>query len=314
MEGSPSRKRSSVLKAATSLLNLATIPLALTSVIQATAVFTQELNIELEAEARQEVQAFLEYFNPRQGAILVTLLFLVLAALMGIRARQAYLKGREKSYLVVTLIQAVLFLAGAAVPMLKGFDIFSLLLVSLLYVIAMVAGRIQAMIRDHRVRSVIANVLCILVLLASITTYIITGMLIFFVAVLSLMKIIFGPINLPVLRRIIRKTYAAEIMFGLLLLVVTFSLLLVYFEPGMSNFKDALWYCFAIVTTIGFGDLTAVTDFGRVLSVILGIYGIIVVALITSIIVNFYGEMKKDGNVPGEDKPNEQEETAEENP
>jgi hypothetical protein len=44
------------------------------------------------------------------------------------------------------------------------------------------------------------------------------------------------------------------------------------------------------VTTIGFGDLTAVTDFGRILSVILGAYGIVVVALITSIIVNFYGE------------------------
>ena len=50
---------------------------------------------------------------------------------------------------------------------------------------------------------------------------------------------------------------------------------------------------FALVTTIGFGDITAVTDLGRTMSVVLGIYGIIVVALITSIIVNFYGEIKK---------------------
>jgi hypothetical protein len=33
---------------------------------------------------------------------------------------------------------------------------------------------------------------------------------------------------------------------------------------------------------------------GRIISVILGAYGIVVVALITSIIVNFYGEMKSD--------------------
>jgi len=39
-----------------------------------------------------------------------------------------------------------------------------------------------------------------------------------------------------------------------------------------------------------------VSAIGRILSVILGIYGIVVVALITSIIVNFYGEMKKAGN------------------
>jgi hypothetical protein len=33
---------------------------------------------------------------------------------------------------------------------------------------------------------------------------------------------------------------------------------------------------------------------GRILSIILGMYGIVVVSLITSIIVNFYGEMKRE--------------------
>ena len=47
-----------------------------------------------------------------------------------------------------------------------------------------------------------------------------------------------------------------------------------------------------MVTTIGFGDYAATAVATRVLSVILGIYGIIVVALITSIIVNFYTEVK----------------------
>ena len=60
---------------------------------------------------------------------------------------------------------------------------------------------------------------------------------------------------------------------------------------GMS-YGDALWYCFAIVTTIGFGDVASVSVIGRILSVILGFYGIIVVAVITSIIVNFYNETK----------------------
>lgn len=60
----------------------------------------------------------------------------------------------------------------------------------------------------------------------------------------------------------------------------------------IPTFGDALWYSFAVVTTIGFGDITAVTVPGRVISVILGLYGLIVVALITSIIVNFYTETK----------------------
>ena len=81
---------------------------------------------------------------------------------------------------------------------------------------------------------------------------------------------------------------------GLLLLIFAFAYILSFVEPNMASLKDGLWYCFAIVTTIGFGDFSAVTPIGRILSVILGLYGIIVVALITSIIVNFYGEMKSD--------------------
>ena len=79
-------------------------------------------------------------------------------------------------------------------------------------------------------------------------------------------------------------------MLGLVGLIVVASLILAHIEPSMTNFPDALWYCFAVVTTIGFGDFAAVTAIGRIVTVILGIYGIVVVAVLTSIIVNFYNE------------------------
>ena len=82
----------------------------------------------------------------------------------------------------------------------------------------------------------------------------------------------------------------------MLLLITAFSIVLPNFELNINTFGDALWYCFAIVTTIGFGDITAVTIPGRIISVILGLYGLIVVALITSIIVNFYSETKNAGD------------------
>ena len=116
-------------------------------------------------------------------------------------------------------------------------------------------------------------------------------------ALFALLSIVFSQISFTVLKKIVVKTHAAEIIFGLVLLIVTFAMLLTFFEPNMGKFTDALWYCFAIVTTIGFGDMTATSAIGRILTVILGVYGIIVVALITSIIVNFYGEMKKSRGV-----------------
>ena len=97
-------------------------------------------------------------------------------------------------------------------------------------------------------------------------------------------------LNLTVFVKIIFKTYALEILFGLLVLMSTFSLVLMLEEPTMSFYPDALWYCFAVVTTIGFGDFYATTLIGRLITVILGMYGIVVVAVITSIIVNFYNE------------------------
>ena len=114
-----------------------------------------------------------------------------------------------------------------------------------------------------------------------------------YLSLINIMSFAFSHIRLDVLQNIVRRTYAAEILFGLLMLILSSSWVLTFMEEGIASYKDALWYCFALVTTIGFGDITAVTDLGRTMSVVLGIYGIIVVALITSIIVNFYGEIKK---------------------
>ena len=87
-------------------------------------------------------------------------------------------------------------------------------------------------------------------------------------------------------------------------------LLMVEDREIFKTFGDSLWYCFTVVTTIGFGDITAKTLIGRVVTVVLGIYGIVAVAVITSIIVNFYNETsgKKDvkemKNIQKEEKDN----------
>ena len=52
-----------------------------------------------------------------------------------------------------------------------------------------------------------------------------------------------------------------------------------------------MWYCFTVITTIGFGDMVAASRLGRLLTVVLGVYGIVVVAILTSVIVNFYNEI-----------------------
>ena len=130
-------------------------------------------------------------------------------------------------------------------------------------------------------------------------------------SLIRIMSVTFARLRLDLLRDIVQQTYAAEIIFGLLLLIASFSFVLIYTDTASfdGKYTNALWYCFAVVTTIGFGDMTAVSTIGRILSVVLGVYGIVVVALITSIIVNFYGEMKKSGAEEAMPLPEEEQET-----
>ena len=198
----------------------------------------------------------------------------------------------------------------------------------LAYLASIVAGRVLSIIQDRRVAKIILNAIVIL----GIGLLVIDGLLTngeereatllliveIIMALLAsggfcrIMGATFANIRLDVLRDVVKKTYATEIIFGLVLLILSFSWVLVYMDPNFSSYTDALWYCFAVVTTIGFGDMTAASTVGRILSVVLGMYGIIVVALVTSVIVNFYGEMKKAGPEPDEDPALESEEETEE--
>ncbi|MBR0294314.1 MAG: two pore domain potassium channel family protein [Bacilli bacterium] len=177
-----------------------------------------------------------------------------------------------------------------------------------LYCLTIVIGRIFRIIGDSSPRNIVLNSIIILAaVLAAVGLLIPTDAntvsvvtiectLMATSAIFEVVAATFSKLKLKVLIKIIFRTYALEVLFGLLASMIAFSLVLMRIEPTIDNFPDALWYSFAVVTTIGFGDFAAETPTGRILTVILGLYGIVVVAIITSIIVNFYNETegKKD--------------------
>ena len=110
----------------------------------------------------------------------------------------------------------------------------------------------------------------------------------------SLRKLFFPSLKfekIKLLLDILIKTHTIDAVLGLLAFIIAFSFLFPLVEPSITNYWDGMWYCFAIVTTIGFGDFYATSLLGRILSVILGIYGIVVVAILTSVVVSFYNEI-----------------------
>ena len=64
-------------------------------------------------------------------------------------------------------------------------------------------------------------------------------------------------------------------------------------EPNIHSYGDSLWFCFASATTIGFGDIAAVTPVGRIITVILTVYSIAVIAIFTAVITSFFTDISR---------------------
>lgn len=98
--------------------------------------------------------------------------------------------------------------------------------------------------------------------------------------------------RLKLLWKILRFTGTDKIVTGFFIFFLVSTFLIMLIEPGIKNYGDALWYTFASFSTIGFGDIVATTFLGRILTVIIALYGILVVALIPGVLVSYFTEIK----------------------
>ena len=224
----------------------------------------------------------------------------------GIYIYEAVVLRKDRLVLIFDAVSAAILIAAAIVLMVNPQAVASTL-TSTLLVIGLHAGRCIFRIVSKRTKfSIALNVLLFLCFgfgfLAAVSMAAESEasplMALSFVemtmAFFGVVALAFRRMRMNVLLNIIRKTYAAEIAAGLLTLIIAFSIAFYYLDSAFPQYGDALWYTFAVVTTIGFGDFAATSLVTRILSVVLGIYGIIFVAVITSIVVNFYTETKNE--------------------
>ena len=223
--------------------------------------------------------------------------------LLGLMSIVFFIKDRTKINLIKCIFLIAINVVLGVVSLFAKDNFYVYSITAGLYCASLVVSRVFAIIRNHSIRNIILNVLMIAFITALgiglITTEVkeleqvqvvvlVECLFIAIVSFIEAMTIALAQLKVKVLFKIIVSTFSLEVLFGLLTMIVCFSIILTSIEPNIESFPDALWYCFAVVTTIGFGDIVAVTPAGRILSVMLGLYGLIVVAVITSIIVNFY--------------------------
>ncbi len=93
------------------------------------------------------------------------------------------------------------------------------------------------------------------------------------------------------LLKLLRETHTVKIWMIFLAFFFVCAFIVWFREPEIQSFPDAMWYCYAVVTTVGFGDMVVHSHLARILSVILSIYAVVIIAITTGVIVNFFNQM-----------------------
>ena len=92
---------------------------------------------------------------------------------------------------------------------------------------------------------------------------------------------------------ILKRTGALKFLMTYIIIFAGVSIGVWIVEPNIKTPIDSVWYCFSVATTIGFGDITAVTILGRAMSIFLSICSILIIAVVPGIITSYYIESTK---------------------
>ena len=77
------------------------------------------------------------------------------------------------------------------------------------------------------------------------------------------------------------------------IVIITGTVIMYNLEKGAENSQmttllDALWWCVATVTTVGYGDVVPVTSLGRIVALVYMFFGISLVATLLAVISNTF--------------------------
>ena len=97
--------------------------------------------------------------------------------------------------------------------------------------------------------------------------------------------------RLKLLWRVLKDTGEYKTLLGFVVFFFVDSAFIWILDPEVNSYNDALWYCYAVFSTIGFGDVVVGGLVAKLLSVLLTIYSIIAIAIITGVVVHYYTQM-----------------------
>ena len=129
--------------------------------------------------------------------------------------------------------------------------------------------------------------------------------------ILRLFKFIRYTDKIQVLGRVVRKEKDVLLTVLVIAIFYVFLTALIMFNaephfnpitgaPTFGSFFDALYWATVTLTTVGYGDLTPVTDIGRFVSMLSSLFGVAIIALPSGVITASYLEELRSSKNPEE--------------
>ncbi len=78
------------------------------------------------------------------------------------------------------------------------------------------------------------------------------------------------------------------IVYATIGIVLFFGFLFYISEPDVQTYSDGLWWALVTITTVGYGDITPLTNLGRIIASALMIMGIGFIATITAAVSSYF--------------------------
>jgi voltage-gated potassium channel len=98
-----------------------------------------------------------------------------------------------------------------------------------------------------------------------------------------------------ILKNILKTNGLIYVIAVTVIVVIIGAIGIMLVEPGIGSFNDALWWSVVTATTVGYGDISPKTTFGRIIAMFLMIVGIGLLGMVTgSIATYFVSKMQKD--------------------
>ena len=97
--------------------------------------------------------------------------------------------------------------------------------------------------------------------------------------------------HLRILKNVLVRTRTNRILLSYIIFVLMDAFVIMISDPFITTYEEALWYCYAVISTVGFGDVVVTSVISKICSVLLTVYSILVIALITGVVVNFYNQL-----------------------